>query len=217
MYTKSDIVKRVLAGISLFIVAVVVIATIVMANIDVKYNINCATPNSILIRTSKEYYDRQGGDGYMSSDPDSAQSAKIVDLINNASKRSVLTNLFERNVKKQATISQVSTASSSTRTLTTPSGLNYEYFVIYRYREPQLLKLGKNNYLNADGEVYYYRDLCFGVKTTDGEAEVNVYVVPYYTTGSNPTNNYESKYHYYYNLNADWGDLISYLQQNWVA
>lgn len=203
---KVNKVKIILAGISLFIVAFVVIATIIMSNVKLEYGINCATPNEIEIRI--------GSNTNAVRSPSDEQKKTIIGYINSASKQSALNALFNGELNKKATIKSLS--GTTYTTLTTPSRVNYDYFVVYKYNEAQPLKVGKKNY-EVDGDAYLYKELYFGVKQTDGEAEINVYVNPYFEKGTGNVFNDKEYYHYYYVLQADFDNLFNYLKENWVA
>lgn len=200
-------VKRVLAGISLFIVAFVVVATIIMSSIKLDYGVNCATPDTVTV-----------GVGSLTSgvkSPDKDQQKAIIKYINEASTQTVLNGLFNGSLGKKAEIQSLSGTNSYT-TLTSPSRVNCEYFVIYKYNQPQKLKVGKKDYL-VDGNPYLYKELYFGIKQTDGETEINVYVNPYFYYGKDGQLNYETNYHYYYVLDGDFDGLLRYLKENWVG
>lgn len=171
--------KKIGAIVSLSIIGILIIATIIMANVSVNYRINCKTPSYVIIDGMKL---------------ETAETNKIVEYINNASKEKTLTALFNGNLNKKP---QIKVASSVGKTLPTNSDAIY---VRYRYEEPQKLMNGKKAY-----EVnVYYDDLVFEVKNATGENTFNVYVI------EDKTNS--NSYTYYYELDADFEDLYAYLQ-----
>ena len=176
--------KKIGAIASLSIIGVLIIATIIMANIRVDYSINCSTPdkiyvNNVLVDTTE-------------------QSNKIVELINNASKENYLSALFNGNLGKAASVSSV------TGTKTVPSTSNF--YVEYVYNNPQTLMVGKDKYEDNQGNSYTYERLFFTVNSTEGEAKVNVYVIA--------DSDAPSTYTHYYELEANFYDLYNYLQLN---
>jgi len=179
--------KKIGAIASLSIIGILIIATIIMANIRVDYSINCSTPDKVWVVHNSGY-----------DQPTTEQANKIVELISNASKENYLSALFNGNLGKTASIASV------TGTKTVPSTSNF--YVEYVYNNPQTLMVGKDKYEDNKGNSYVYERLIFTVNSTEGESKVNVYVI---ADSDAPTT-----YTHYYELEADFNDLYNYLQQN---
>ena len=180
--------KKIGAIVSISIIGILIIATIIMENVNVNYSINCANPTSVWVQ-------------YGSNTERNAQDKadEIVDYINNASKEKSLTALFNGTLGKKAT---VVAASSVGKTIPSNSGFN----IRYRYENAQKLKVGKKDYKDSNDNVVYYEDLVFMVKDVDGTDVFNVYVIP----DSQAPNTYT----HYYELEADFGSLYDYLVEN---
>lgn len=147
--------KKIGAIVSLSIIGILILATIIMANVDVKYNIKCATPTSVWVNynsndSSKE---RQVSD-----------AETVVNYINNASKEKSLTALFNGTLNKKAKL-----VAESKNGKKLPS--NSSFYVRYRYENAQ--KVQDNN-----GNEVVYDDLVFTVTDTDDIQLVKVYVIP---------------------------------------
>lgn len=173
--------KKIGAIVSISIIGILIIATIIMANVNVNYSVKCATPTSVWVQ-------------YGSNSERNAQDKadEIVDYINNASKEKALTALFNGTINKKPNIV---TASSVGKTLPSNSG----FYIRYRYENAQ--KLTDNN-----GKEVYYDDLVFEVKDLEGINVIKVFVIP---------NAQEAKtYTHYYEVEADYGALYSYLVEN---
>lgn len=145
--------KKIGAIVSISIIAILIIATIVMANVNVNYGIKCNTPSSVWV----QYGANTERDAQNHAD-------EIVDFINNASKEKSLTALFNGTINKEP---KVVTASSVGKTIPSNSG----FYVRYRYENAQTMK-------DASGKKVEYEDLVFTVKDVQGISVVNVYVVP---------------------------------------
>lgn len=180
--------KKIGAIVSISIIGILIIATIIMANVNVNYSVNCATPTSVWVK-------------YGSNTERNAQDKadEIVDFINNASKEKSLTALFNGTLGKKA---EVVTASSVGKTIPSNSG----FYIRYRYENAQKLLEGKKEFKDSNDSVVYYDDLVFTVKDVDGISVVNVYVIP----DSQAPNTYT----HYYELEADFGALYDYLVEN---
>lgn len=145
--------KKIGAIVSISIIGILIIATIIMANVNVNYSVECATPNSVWV---------QYGSNTERNAQDSAD--EIVKFINNASKEKALTALFNGTINKEAKIITVSSVGKSL-----PS--NNGFYVRYRYDNAQKL-------LDNNDKAVYYDDLVFEVKDVDGINIVKVYVIP---------------------------------------
>ena len=186
--------KRITAIVSLVIIAILIVATVVMANVNISYNIKCNAPDEVWIKYTNTSA-RQVTD---------EQAKNIVNYINNSSKDKFLTALFNGKVNDRAELVH---DSSSELSIPTPT----EYYVQYYYNTPQTLKLGGKTYKDENGNTYTYKELWFTVTNANGVSEFRVYVVPAKEsiTSSNKTTGIYSKY---YLLNADFGELYSYLK-----
>lgn len=177
--------KKIGAIVSLSIIGILILATIIMANIKVDYSINCATPTAVYV-------------SYNSSTERDAQdyTDKIVKFIENASNEKALTALFNGTLGKKAEVFAV-----SEKTIPTNSG----FYVRYRYENAQKLMDGKEVYKNSNDESVYYDDLVFTVNNVEGFSVVKVYVV------QDSANS--MKYTYYYEVEADFENLYNYLDE----
>lgn len=188
--------KRITAIVSLSIIGILIIATIIMANVDVNHKINCNNPDSIYVQYSSN--------GIREVDDEIYDG--ILERINNASKESSLTALFSGTLSEKPAIVTNSTTSATTVPSTS------DFYVSFVYNNPQKLMDGNNEYKDADGNSVYYKELIFSVNSTDDMQEVRVYIIPYYNAdGDFNTNN---SYYRYYLLNANFADLFNYLVEN---
>ena len=177
--------KKIGAIVSLSIIGILILATIIMANVSINYNINCAQPTNVFV----SYGTNVARDAQDSSD-------EIVNYINNASKEKCLTALFNGNLGKKA---EVKVASSVGKTIPSNSG----FTVRYRYSTSQNLMEGNKKYKDTNGNVVLYDDLVFQVKDLEGSNVVNVYVVQ--------DSENSNVYTYYYELEADFESLYDFL------
>ena len=188
--------KRITAIVSLSIIGILIIATIIMANVDVNHKINCNNPDSIYVQYSSN--------GIREVDDEIYDG--ILERINNASKESSLTALFSGTLSEKPAIVTNSTTSATTVPSTS------DFYVSFVYNNPQKLMDGNNEYKDADGNSVYYKELIFSVNSADDMQEVRVYIIPYYNAdGDFNTNN---SYYRYYLLNANFADLFNYLVDN---
>ena len=184
--------KKVGAIVSLSIIGVLIVLTVILANVKYDYSIKCNTPDRIYVQTttsSRVVVDEETGN-------------TIKGYIQNASYEACISALFNGRLNQKANI--VSESSNGTTMPTAEA-----YFVTYVYDNPQVLKDGKKDYKDSEGNKYYYRELVFSVNKTEGEATVKVYVKPYYTTSGEVST--ENKYTKYYELKADFDGLYNYL------
>ena len=180
--------KKIGAIVSMAIIGVLIIATIVMANINVNYSVNCTTPTSVWVQ--------YGANGERSAQGD---SDRIIELINNASNEKALTALFNGTLGKTA---KVVAASSVGKTIPSNSGFN----IRFRYENPQKLMEGKKEYKDSNGAVVYYEDLVFTVNDVDGISVFNVYVIP--------DSQKATTYTHYYEVEANFSALYDFLTEN---
>lgn len=181
--------KKIGAIVSLSIIGILILATIIMANINVNYGIKCATPPHVYV-------------SYNTNDPNAevdadTHSNKIVGYINKASNEKALTALFNQTLGKKAEIKAV-----SEKTIASNTG----FYVRYRYDNVQKLMDGKKAFKDSNGENVYFNDLVFTVNDLDGINVVKVYVIQDSTRSD--------KYTYYYELEADFENLYNYLFDN---
>ena len=134
--------KKIGAIVSLIIIGIVIFMAIVMANIDVKYNVECVKPDKIWVQTSN--------DQHFASE---AQKNKIVEFINNASKQNALVALFDGELDKKVELV------SSKATLTNPKN----FYVRYLYNTEQDLMIEGGEYKDADGNTVKFKELIFTV------------------------------------------------------
>lgn len=179
--------KKIGAIASLSIIGLLIIATIIMANIKIDFSVNCPTPNNVWVIYNNGYVEAS-----------SIQSEEIVKLINNASKENSLSALFNGNFGKKAEIKAV----SGTKTI--PSNSNF--YVEFAYHNAQDLMLGNEKYEDTDGNTYTYERLIFTVTSSKETSLVNVYIIE---DSSAPTT-----YTHYYELEANLYDLYNYLVEN---
>ena len=180
--------KKIGAIVSLVIIGALIVATIIMANININYSVPCATPNDIYV---------QMGSGTPERVTNADMKKKIVNYINDASQENSLTALFNGNIGNYAkVVSKKGTFSTTAST----------FYVRFTYNDVQTLKEGDSKFVDSDGKTYSYDDLVFAISDTDGETEVMVYVIP---------DDADSKrYSHYYTVDADFSDLYSYLDSN---
>lgn len=184
--------KKVSAIVSLSIIGVLIVLTIILANVRYDYSIKCNNPNRILVEKASTARKVVDEDEYN----------QIKKYIDNASKEICISALFNGRLNQKA---EIVSESATGKSLPTAEG----FYVTYAYDAPQALKYGNKDYKDSDGNKYYYRELVFSVTQTDGEATIKVYVKPYYTTSGEVST--ENKYTKYYELKADFGDLYNYL------
>ena len=177
--------KKIGAIVSLSIIGILILATIIMANVNIDYSINCAKPTSVWVQKGSE------------EERLSKSADEIVDFISNASKEKSLTALFNGNLGKEANVV------ASSKTLPSISG----FYVRYSYDgNKQKLMIGNDEYKDSNNEVVYYEELVFTVNDLEGANVVNVYVIPDATKPNN--------YTHYYELEADFTSLYDYLIEN---
>lgn len=181
--------KKVIAIVSLVIIGLLIGATIVLANVNVDYGINCAAPE--IIRVLKP----GAKDANSTSDQ---QFKEIKKLVSNASKTSCLSAIFDGTL-----FDEVSIVEDKTTEINKKSDC---YYVQYVYStNPQTLKEGNKNY-KVDGSNYLYKELWFEISNVRGVNEFNVYVVP-----TDKLSTYSSMH---YVVKADYSALYNYLVEN---
>ena len=174
--------KKIGAIVSLSIIGILIIATIVLANIKINYSVECANPNSIWILYNSNDANKERA---VTNESD---ANKIVDYIKKASRENALTALFNGSLNKEA---KLVLASSTGLTVPTTTG----FYVIYSYDNTQTTKDGNNNNVS-------YNELVYTVNDVEGKTVVKVYVIH----GTSPMS-----YTHYYELEADFSDLYDFL------
>lgn len=177
--------KKIGAIISLVIIGALIIATIIMANINLNYGIDCVKPDSVYVQTKND-----------TVKVSSEQKDKIVEMISGASNEKFLTALFNGEADKKVEIR------SEKSTISTPSN----YYVRYHYTSKQDLIVNGKEYKDADGKVETFEELVFVVNPAEGEAEFKVFVIP--------ESDSSNSYNYYFVLDADFESLYEYLSEN---
>lgn len=191
--------KKIGAIISLSIIGILIIATIIMANVDRNYKINCNTPDYISIRYSSN------SDRSYHKDTDGEIFNNIINYIDNASKESALSALFGGTLFDKAKIVSTNTTGEAV-----PSTSNF--YVRYGYNNPQALMNGNKKYKDENGNFVYYSALIFSVSSIDDMAEVKVYISPYYDTSGGIFVG-DWKQTSYYLLTANYNGLYNYLME----
>ena len=186
--------KKIGAIVSLVIIGLLIIATIVMANVSVNYSINCNKPDKIYVQYSSQSRELVNNE---------EQFNKILDFINNASKEKSLTALFNGNLNKKPEL--VTNSSTNGSAIPTTTG----FYVSFVYNNPQTLMDGKKEHKDSEGNTYKFRELVFTVTNTNDNAVVRVYVKPFYDNNGQPTQ--VDTYTRSYNLTADFKGLYDYL------
>lgn len=193
--------KKIGAIVSLSIIGILIIATIIMANVDVNYKVRCEDPDAIYVMYN---YTSSSNNGEVLYSNDERYN-EIVDYINNASTESSLTALFNGTLFDKPTV-----VTDSSTGVSIPSTSNF--YVVYRYNNPQVLMNGNSAYKGEDGNNYMYKELWFSVGQTNGSTELRVYIMPYYNSNGGVTTT--DTYSKYYLLTADFTDLYNYLVDN---
>lgn len=188
--------KKIAAIISLSIIGILILTTIIMANVDVNHAIKCSNPDKIYVQYSSN-------SSLVLEDED---YDKVLDLVNSASKESSLTALFNRTINDKPVIVNSSTSGSSI-----PS--TSQFYVNFVYNNPQKLMNGNKEFKDENGKAYYYSNLIFSVTNVDDVSEVKVYVVPYYNTNGDVNTN-DTTYTKYYKVTANYIELYNYLVDN---
>ena len=140
--------KKVGAIVSLSIIGLLILATIILANLKVDYSVECNKPDSIWVNGSSA---------------SETEMNEIVNYINNASKETRLVTLFNGEWNKKIS-------------LMTENGTIYydndKYYVRYHYSTQQELKVNKETRNET------YAELVFTVSKIDENVECKVYVIP---------------------------------------
>lgn len=146
--------KKITATITLSLIGVLIIATIIMANIKIDYSVNCANPNMVYVN------DVQVTD---------TQKDQIIKFIDKASKTNSLTALFNGTMNNKAEVKAENTAKS------VPTSADYR--VEFVYNTPQNLMEGNKKYQDKNNKTYTYERLVFAINNLAGEADFRVYIV----------------------------------------
>ena len=151
--------KRIGAIVSLSVIGVLILATIIMACINVNYGIRCNKPSEIWVRYGSNQEMQAIG-----------HEDAIENYINNASKEKSLTALFNGTLGKKAEIK-----ATNSKTISTNSE---EFYVRYRYENSQKLMDGKKEFKTSSNQTVYYYDLVFTVKNLNGTNVVTLKSLP---------------------------------------
>ena len=174
--------KKIGAIVSLSIIGILIIATIVLANIKIDYSVECANPNSVWVLYNSNDANKERAVG-------NENANSIINYINNASKENALTALFNGSLDKEA---KLVVSSNSGLTVPTTTG----FYVRYSYENAQKIKDSNNKEVSYD-------ELVFTVNDVEGKNVVKVYVIPNRTS--------PMSYTHYYELEADFSDLYDFL------
>lgn len=177
--------KKIGAIVSLTIIGILIIATIVMANININYGVPCSSPADIHVEYSGT-----------SIHPDNAEREKIASYINTASNEKVLNAIFNGNLGEHAKV---------TTHRGTLSSSSSAYYVRYSYNSSQTLKENGSKFVDGDNKSYTFEEIVFVITEAEGVSEFKAYVIP------DDSNN--AKYSHYYTFNADFEDLYDYLKE----
>lgn len=152
--------KKIGAIVSLVIIGLLLIATIVLANLKVDYSIKCNTPNEIWVGTKVATAE---------------QKNEIINYIGDASNENRLTALFNGNWNKKVKL------------VTENGTIKYDdnnYYVRYHYAEEQQAKVGKET------KDVKYSELVFTVSKMSEQLEYRVYLIPDATQSANYSHYY---------------------------
>ena len=175
--------KKIGAIVSLSIIGILILLTIILANVQINHRIDCEKPQHVYVYSNG-----------IASGASQEEATKIVDYINNASKEVWLSAFFGGTLNDNAKV----VANKGTISISADS-----YYVSYVYNEEQTVKVNNKAYVDAEGKTCKFEELLFEVNNASGKNEVKVYIVPY------AENNL--KYTHYYTVNADFSDLYNYI------
>lgn len=167
--------KKIGAIISLSLIAALIITTITLALIPFNYMMNISTPDIISVY-------KDGIKTTYLKDVESDEFDEIYDLLTKGFKVSVMSTIFNGNLKKSDLVI------GQTRSVSLNSGTK----VMFEYNTPQILKDGNENYNN--GEVSY-EYLVFEVAEID-----DLILQKCYIANTDVTSNYVSYKNYYETL-----------------
>ena len=182
--------KKIGAIISLSIIGILILVTVIMSNVYV----NHAEPDKIYVQYSSNH-ERVVEDNHCD---------KIVSMINNSSKESSLTALFNSTINDKPVI-----VNNSTKVSSIPS--TSDFYVTFVYNNPQKLMNGNKEFKDENGKPYYYYALTFTVSNVDEIGEVKVYISPYYEADGETARNDFDVYNKYYRVTANFSDIYDYL------
>jgi len=171
--------KKIGAIFSLLLVGALVVATIILANIKVDNNINYRKPNEIWVTYNSQHQKLVDN---------KADADKIVKLIDIAAEDRMLNAMFDKRLEEKAELKHYKNSSG------TDVPRNGDFYVIFKYNNQQKVV--------SNGIAYYYTELVFTVKDTDGEVLTKVYL----TEGN-------MVYARHYELNVDYSDVYNFLME----
>ena len=172
--------KKIGAVASLLLVGLLVVATIIMANIKVDNNIDYKNPDEVWVTYNSNTQSQITNQKHVN---------EIVKLLDKATQDNFLNAMFEGTLKEKAELKHYKNSSG------TDVPRNKDFYVIFNYDNQQKVE--------SKGVSYYYTQLVFTVKDTDGEVKTNVYL----TEGT-------MVYARYYELNVDYSEVYNFLTQN---
>ena len=184
--------KKLGAIISLSVIGLLILVTVIMANIDVNHALSYAKPDKIWIQYSSK-----------TQALDSKHYDDVLNYIANGSKEASLTALFNGTLNDKPVLVNHSTNGTS---ISSTSG----FYVTFIYNNPQKIA----DFKDENGNDYYYYALTFAVNNTAELAETKVYVSPYYATDGETARNDDTIYTKYYKVKANYSALYEYLADN---
>ena len=192
--------KKIIAIISLSLIGILVVATIVLANIPFSHNFKHNKPDYIEV-----YY---GGTETTARSATNDDFNKIIELINKATDDKILNALFEGRLNDKPVL-----VDENEKLTSVPSNAS-SYYVCYKYKEgnPQTLMDGDKAFKDENGNEYLYAQICFEI--TEKSETIKAYVIPQKDDNGNnyrPNNGSKLQYHKYYSINADFSELYTYL------
>ena len=180
--------KKIGAIASLSIIGILIITTIILANVKINYSINCKQPTEIWVSYSNQSYQPTKS---------SEHANQIYSIINNSSKENTLSALFNGNLNKKAEIKTV----SGNKSLPSNNG----FYVEFSYSAPQTLMDDNKEFKDSNDNTVSYEKLVFTVTDVNESKDVNVYVF------NKTTSQY---YSHYYVVDANFYELYNFLIEN---
>ncbi len=192
--------KRIAAIISLSVIGILIVATIVMANIPINHNIKFETPYVINVAYG-------GTDKQRPYHEEVAEFSRIRKDIDAAYSENALTAMFNGRLGKAT---EVVDESERLKSIESKSDA---YYVIYEFQNAQVLKIGNKEYRDSDNNKYLFQAICFEIgKNADS---IKAYIIPSYDDNNKaykPEGTF--KYHKSYTYEADLSSLYQYLVAN---
>lgn len=174
--------KRITAIVSLSIIGILILTTLILSCINIDYKIEYNKPNNIFVQ--------YGSQLQQVKDQDSSQISKLID---DASKKNLLSQMFSGQLNQKQSLM---TDSTNGITLKNPT----KFYVSFIYNEPQILKLNGKDY-KENGEKCYYTRLVFEVNDVDSFDDVTVFVTPDKDADGDPMSSTKYTRRYIYKAN----------------